>query len=104
MSEYETKREFTAEFRKLDPGAVVEFKDAQRVEIFDVTLFGRDLTVTLTDSQVDEQAGFRFRIDVIDEATGQSVGRGNGGQTLDEAVSAFHWYSLESELRALPED
>lgn len=104
MPEYETKDQLVHEFGRLDRDAAVELEDVQRVEIFEVVLFGRELTVSVTDSEVDEGVGYRFRIDAIDKATGEPVGRGNGGRTLDDAISAFHWQSLESHIRALPEN
>lgn len=51
---------------------------------------------------VDDAPGpYQFSIWLFDEETGDTLGRGNGGATLNDAASIYQWNNVLSDLRAL---
>ena len=63
------------------------------------TLNGRSVRVEV--SVDDEPSECQWNVWLYDEETGVSLGRGNGGRSLEEAVSIYQWNNALSDLEAL---
>ena len=62
-------------------------------------LSGRPVRIEVTVQVIPGQ--YQYEIVLFDVETGERVGRGNGGPTLNDAASVFQWNNALSDLKKL---